>query len=75
MVVDDLDGVGVLVENLAPGAAVVLIAPFDVVGRHRGAVMKLDAGPQLERGALGVLGKIEAVGQMPFGRNGHRGSF
>jgi hypothetical protein len=25
--------------------------------------MKLDARPQLERGALGVLGKIEAVGQ------------
>ena len=62
-VVDDLDAFGLLVQHLAPGAAVVLVAPFDVGRRDRRAVVELGARPQPEGRALGVLGKLEVFGQ------------
>ena len=40
-----------------------LVAPFDVRRRDRRAVMELDARPQPERRALGVLGELEAFGE------------
>ena len=61
--VDDLDRLGALVEDFAPSATIVFETPFHVIGCNRRAIMKLDSGPQLESGALGVLGKIKALGQ------------
>ena len=66
---DDLHAVGLILDNLAPRPAIVLIAPFDILRRHRGAVVKFDTWPQVKRRALRVLGEIEFVGErqmIPF---------
>src|SRR5215813_5174539 len=39
VVVDELDPLGPFVENFTPGAAVMLVTPFDVLGRDRRAVV------------------------------------
>ena len=55
-VANDLDAVGLGLQHVAPGAAVVLVAPFDVGGRDRRPIMELDPGAQPDRRALGVRG-------------------
>src|SRR5207244_10801662 len=61
--VEDLDPVGLVVQQLGPGPLIVLVAPFDIVRRDRRSVMKLDALAQPEGGTSRVLGKLVALGQ------------
>ncbi len=61
--VDDRDPVGQLVQDLCPGASVMLVTPFDVRWRDRRAVVKFDVRTQSEGRASGVFGKVEAVGE------------
>ncbi len=43
---NDLDAVGFRFQDVTPGAAVVLVAPFDIRRGHRRPVVKLAAVPQ-----------------------------
>ena len=40
-----------------------LVAPFDIGGRDRRAIVKLEAGAEPEQSALGVLGELEMLGE------------
>jgi hypothetical protein len=63
VVAGNLHTLGVVMHHVAPGAAIMLKAPFDVRRRHRAAVVKFDPGTKLEGGTLAVLGKIVAFGE------------
>ena len=62
-VVHQLDTLRPLAQHLAPGTAIVLVAPFDIGRRDRRAVVELGARAQPERGAFRVLGEVETFGQ------------
>ncbi len=62
-VVDEIDTVQPFFAHRRPRAVVILEAPFHVLRRDRCAVMELDARPQPESGALGVLGELVFVGE------------
>ena len=62
-VVDDLDALGLLLEDVGLGAAVVLVTELDVLRGDRIAVMELGPLAQCERGALRVRGDREPLGQ------------
>ena len=62
-VVHDLDALGLLLEDVGLGAAVVLVAELDVLRGDRVAVVELDPLAQRERGALRVRGDRELLGQ------------
>src|SRR6516165_7435542 len=63
MVVDDFEILGLIMEHRGPGPAVMLETPLDVVRGYGSSVVKFGASAKLEGTALGVLGKIETLGQ------------
>jgi hypothetical protein len=62
-VVDDLHRLRILVQQIAPGAAIVLVAPFDVIRRYRVAIVKFDPAAQPKGGAFCVFSEFEALRQ------------
>ena len=62
-IVDDLDALGLLLEDVGLGAPVVLVAEFDVLRSDWLTVVELDPLPQRERGALRIRGDRVAFGQ------------
>src|SRR5439155_14183982 len=62
-VIEDVDGMGPLVEHRGRGAAIVLVAPSDVLGGNRRAVVKLETGAELKGRALAVFGEVERLGK------------
>ena len=58
-----VDPLRLVVKHLGRGAAVVLIAPLDVLGRDRRAVVEFEPGAQPEGRALGVFGELEMLGE------------
>jgi hypothetical protein len=53
---------------------VMLVAPFDVIRRDRGAVMEREVVAQPEDRTPGGLGKVEPVGQGEMVKLSFRGS-
>ena len=62
-VVHQLDTLRPLTQHLAPGTAIVLVAPFHIGRRDRCAVVEFGARAQPERRALRVLGEVETFGE------------
>jgi hypothetical protein len=62
-VVNHLYAIGLLVQDLGPRTVIMLVAPFDIRGRDRCAVVKLETRAEPEGCTLGVLGEIEVLGE------------
>ena len=62
-VVHQLDTLRLFAQHLAPGTAIVLVAPLDIGRRDRCPVMEFGARAEPERRALRVLGEVETFGE------------